>query len=359
MAGLLGRRRLVDQIAAELADVDEHGAALGDQVVPEVAGREPALEHHRAAVQEGRAERAEPAGGVVHGQRHIDPVARLRVRRAGEAAHVELGAHVGDARGLRHPRRARGEDQQRCLPGGHVGAEAAVGGELAAALQRLGQIPLIPVGGAHHPLLQRPLQQRARGAEHPGRLGVDDDVLGAADVQAVRQRQAGELVVDQRGDDADLRKTVPDREILDAIGHEERHRLAAPQVEAFPPMGESVGHGVELAIGQRPAFEGDGGPVAPPGDRGFQIVADEIVGVSRDGLHPLQRPVQPMQKTPLALEPCLKGHPLLRPGLGAWRRPGRRVKRGRKRHWSHPREAKSRPDDSASLRTCPAVKASL
>ncbi len=45
---LLRVRRLVDQVAAEFADIDEHGAAVLGDIVPEMRGGEFAPQHQRA-----------------------------------------------------------------------------------------------------------------------------------------------------------------------------------------------------------------------------------------------------------------------------------------------------------------------
>jgi hypothetical protein len=101
-------------------------------------------------------------------------------------------------------------------------------------------------------------------------------------------------------------------EILQPVGHEERHRLAAAQVQALAPVGEAVGHGVELAIGDGAALEGQGGSVAPLLHGLLHVVADQVVGVGIDRFHPRKRAVQSAHEAPLAFELCLDGHPFLR-----------------------------------------------
>jgi hypothetical protein len=267
---------LVGQIAAELADVDEHGGAFVGHLGPELAGREPGLQDHRAAVEQRGAHGAEPAGGVIERQGHVDAVAGPGVGRPGEAPQVELGPHVGDARGLRQAGGAAGENQQRQVAGGHALADAAVGGELAAALQGLTEVAPIAGRLAQHPELGRLVQQRPAGFEGRGGLVVDDAVRGAGEIQAVRQRPAGQMVVDQRGDHADLGEAVPDREIFQPVRHEQRHRLAAPDMQALGPVGEAVGDRVELAVGDGAPLEAEGRPRAVLLDRALQVVAEQI-----------------------------------------------------------------------------------
>src|SRR5262249_46858422 len=52
MSRLLLLRRAGEQIAAQLADVLEQRAALGDHVFPEATRREPLAQHHRAPADE-------------------------------------------------------------------------------------------------------------------------------------------------------------------------------------------------------------------------------------------------------------------------------------------------------------------
>ena len=138
------------------------------------------------------------------------------------------------------------------------------------------------------------------------------------------QRQARELIVDQGRHDADLRKPVPDGEILQPVGHEERHHLAAPQVQPLAPVGEAVGDCVEFAVAHSATFEGQGGALAPLVDSGLDVVANQVRTVRRDRFHAFQRPVQPAQETPLALELGLKRHTDLRLEcqLGDWANAG-------------------------------------
>src|SRR3546814_1607256 len=70
---------------------------------------------------------------------------------------------------------AAGVDVERRVAGGHAVADALVGRELAAALQRLDQVPLTAMGLAQHPLLHGAIQLGLGLLEHRRGLGVHDD----------------------------------------------------------------------------------------------------------------------------------------------------------------------------------------
>ncbi len=307
---LLGRHRQVGQVAAKLADVDELGAALLGDVAPEVGGRELALEHYRAAVQQRRAQAAEAAGGVVERQGDVDPVVLRGARRPGERPHVELGAHVGDAGGLGQAGGAAGEDVEGGVAGLHALAHGAVGTQVADAFHGLGQVALAGVRLGQGPLLHVVGQQFAGGLEGRPGVGVHQAVPGAGDVQAVGQGLAGKLVVDQCGGDADLGKAEPDGQVLQAVGHEQRHHVAAVDANVLGPVGVAVGHGVQLAVGQREAFKGDGAAAAPAVDGGFQVVADQVGRIGGDAADAVQGARQPAQEAPLPFQTGRQTHPL-------------------------------------------------
>ncbi len=306
---LVGRLGMVGQVAAQLADIDEHRAVLGDHVVPEGAGRELLAQHHRPAVQQGRADGAQAASGVIERQGHIDAVGGAGVGRAGETAHVELGPHVGDARGLGQAGGAAGEDVERGVAGGQaIAGRQAIRPKLAAALQRIDQVALVAVRGPLHPLLDMAVQRALHLLETGRGLGVDDTVQGLGDVQAVGQGRASQLVVDQGRGDPDLRQPVPDRHVFQAVGHEQRHGLAAGDALPLGPVGVAVGDGVQLGVGDRLAFEDDGLAARPLVDGRFQIVADQVGAVRRDGLHALERARESLDELQLAFQPGRQTH---------------------------------------------------
>ena len=81
---LMRAGRRVEQPAAKLADIGEHGGVIFVNVGPEFMQREFALQDHGAAGQERHAHGADPAGGVIERQRIVDAVAGAGRQRADE-----------------------------------------------------------------------------------------------------------------------------------------------------------------------------------------------------------------------------------------------------------------------------------
>jgi hypothetical protein len=82
-------------------------------------------------------------------------------------------------------------------------------------------------------------------------LGVRDRAHRLGDRDAVRERVAAQVVVDQRGDRADLREPeLRDRE-LGAVADQERHDVAARDPDRLRPVGDAIRRGVELVVAQR------------------------------------------------------------------------------------------------------------
>jgi len=68
-------------------------------------------------------------------------------------------------------------------------------------------------------------------------------------------------------------------------------------------MGEAVGHGVELGVGEALAFEGDGGALGMLVHRRFDVVAQKPRGVGLDALQPAERPQERADEADLAFCP--------------------------------------------------------
>ena len=189
----------------------------------------PLAQHHRAAVQQRRARGAEAAGGVVERQGDIDPVVRPGAGRAGEAAHVELGAHVGD---LAPPWAGRWCRWCRCrAPCRGPSAPRARPRSGRSSLQLFSAVPRSrrsPCGRAQGPGLA---WLRAASATASNAGAVSSSTMAVARRRRYSRQWAragaGEVVVDQGGDDADLGQAEPDRQIVEPVGHQQRHRLAA------------------------------------------------------------------------------------------------------------------------------------
>ena len=206
MSVLFQARRLVDQIAAQLAYIDEHGRLLIIYVVPELAGREAALQKDGSTIQEGRACGAKPAGGVIERQSKVDAVTGFRSCRPGEAAHIELSAQVGDARRLGQACRAGGKDVDGDILGRKAGPHGRpVRPKGRNPFQRPVEIAVaLADPSAQHPFRQGPGQTCAHRFEFRRGLGVADQMAGAGDVETMGQGLAGDLVVDQGAGDPNL-----------------------------------------------------------------------------------------------------------------------------------------------------------
>ena len=70
--------RRVQQIAAELADILEHGRLVAAAIVPEFGGGEFVAQHERAAAEQRRPERADAAGRMIERQHVVHAVVGLR-----------------------------------------------------------------------------------------------------------------------------------------------------------------------------------------------------------------------------------------------------------------------------------------
>ena len=220
---------------------------------------------------------------MVERQGAVDPVGRLGLGRGREAAHVELGAGVGDARRLGHAGGARGVDVERRVLGGDAVARGLAGrAQRRDALQGAVEVAvaahrLVRRRAAHDPLRHRAAAGRRAPPRRPAAVSVSTIRWAApGDRQAVGQARPGQVVVDQGGGHADLGEAVPDRDVFDAVGHEQRHGVAALDAPPRGPVGEAVGHGVELGIGDGPALEDDGVALGELVDRLLEVVADEL-----------------------------------------------------------------------------------
>ena len=102
--------RLGEEIAAELPDILEKGAAFGSDVFPKGARREAFPQHDLAAVQQHCARRGDSAHTVEQGQAVIHDIVGRRVRHAGKPPGPAQHAAVTDDGGLGQPCRTAGKD---------------------------------------------------------------------------------------------------------------------------------------------------------------------------------------------------------------------------------------------------------
>ena len=84
--------------------------------------------------------------------------------------------------------------------------------------------------------------------------------------------------------------------------------VAAAHADPLSPVGEPVGDGVHIAIGDRLVFESQGRALAPLIDRRLNIVADQVVRSRRNRLHPLQGASQTAKEPPITFQTRLESH---------------------------------------------------
>ena len=163
------------------------------------------------------------------------------LRQAGRAARIDVEAPVLD----RKRRELAGRNRrvgQRVDPG----IKALVAFRCSAVAPELRSRDEVRLGGAE------PFDQRR----------IDDDVLRGNDVDAMRQRRAAEICIEQGDDPAGARDAEPDREIFRPVRHHQRHHVALGDAMRHRPAGVLVGAPVELPIGERLALGDEGGLVA-------------------------------------------------------------------------------------------------
>jgi len=123
----LGMVRLVEQIAAQLANIDDHGCAMVGDIVPILRGGKFAPQYHRCAAEQGAALTNEPAGHMIEGQGDVNAILRCqRTGRNGDAKAAP-GAGMGDARCLGQAGGAGCIDIEEQVMAGQMGAVALVG----------------------------------------------------------------------------------------------------------------------------------------------------------------------------------------------------------------------------------------
>ena len=81
-------------------------------------------------------------------------------------------------------------------------------------------------------------------------LGGDDDVLRLDDIEAMGERSAAKIGVDQRDDGTHFGDAEPDRHVFGPVRHDEAHGFALAEVLRERPARIAVGALIERAIGQ-------------------------------------------------------------------------------------------------------------
>ena len=163
----------------------------------------------------------------------------LRVHHAGEGVARQHHAVVVDVGGLGQAGGAGGVDVERVILDGQrraLGGLEAVAGQGVDHAVDLGSEP---AAFAMRPDLRLGLQQRPRGGEAFGELGCDHDVLGLDDVDAMGERGADQVGVDQRGDAARAGDADPGCHVFRTVRHQQAYRLALGEALRRGPSAHS------------------------------------------------------------------------------------------------------------------------
>ena len=290
MGAILVALRRIVEVAAEFADIDEHGAVASGRLAPELAGRESFANVARAADSQRNADGDDAAVGVIHRQAIVYLVGGARVGRCGEAMHDAQRARVGDARRLRQTGGAGGVDEQRRLIDRQ---RRPLGGP-----KRLGRESLdldVDPTRAGLPFAMNEDRHRRRqlgeaGGEWRHMRGVDDRRLGADDGDRMGKRGSGEIGVDQRRRHPGARHAEPDRDIFRAVSHHQADRVALAEPLRPRPTGVAAGARVELTIGEGLCVAEQRRPVAMGSSPAFEIIAKREMAVLGDRTGAAKRP---------------------------------------------------------------------
>ena len=117
-----------------------------------------------------------------------------------------------------------------------------------------------------------------------------------------------QIGVDQGRGDADLGEADPRRQILDPVGHHQGDGVAATQAPVLGPVGEAVGHGVQVAIGQGALTVVDGDVVGELVDRFFEVVTEQDVAVQLNRLDAFQQTEQAAREPDIPADIGYKTH---------------------------------------------------
>ncbi len=174
-----------------------------------------------------RAGRHHAADRVIHRQAIVHAVVGAGVHQAGEPEAPLHQPMVADIGGLRQAGGARGVDQQRAVGDGRA---AALGSR-----QRLGRMSLdLAIDAGKFAVRRRRRATRSSAAwircaaaerNRPHSSAATMRCLGADDVDAMGERRAAQIGVDERDDAADGGDAEPDRHVFGAVRHQQRRRF--------------------------------------------------------------------------------------------------------------------------------------
>ena len=152
------------------------------------------------------------------------------------------------------------------------GVEAVAGQGVDLACRCRGILGALAV----RPDLRLGLEQRPGGGELRREFGGDHDMLRRDDIDAMGERRADQVGVDQRDHAADAGDADPDRHVFRPVRHQQAHRLALAEILAARPAGVAVG-----ALGERAIAES-----LAVGDQRRRIAEPVGEFLDHDGKHP-------------------------------------------------------------------------
>ena len=142
-------------------------------------------------------------------------------------------------------------------------------------------------------------------------MRAGNHMSGLGNGEAMFQGVPFQMRVHQGGDDANLGKAHPDRDIVRAILHAERHPVPGLEAVRERPMGHPVRLGLEFGISGQPALEAECNIVGMLVDAVLEIIGDQLPGVRRDLSDQLVHPdghAQEVQITFHLRKGIMKGH---------------------------------------------------
>ena len=223
---------------------------------------------------------------MIERQHHQHAVAGLAFGHQGKNVEIVKRADMRHDRRLGQAGRARREHFERRVFRLHIGAHGRVRPGFGLGIQRGAEI-LSPIQRpVEHPGAHRIEFAGPGTVESLGQLAFQDDLFGLADIEAMGQGMAGELVIEQGSHHTDLGEAEPDGDILPAIAHEESDRIARLETLVQRPMGDLVGPRLELAVGNLARVQQGHRIVGETVDRGLDVIRHPD---TRPGAHLLHR----------------------------------------------------------------------
>ncbi len=234
---VVGAGRLIDQVAAQFADITDGGRPVLARIVPELTGAEFAADGEPAGTTDGRTPAHAKARGVVQRQSAIDDIVGAHVQ--GDHAEARRTAHpasVLEHARLGQPRGARGVN----IKAGIIKENLPAAGRVVAAI--------VETDGHQVDETFRRDTRLARGVligDEPGSVSLDrhpvthsevrrDQLLTDNDrrrrhqIHTVHQGVAGLGGIEQRTDCADLGHRQYGHQQFRAVLDEDRHHIPLP-----------------------------------------------------------------------------------------------------------------------------------